>query len=57
LAQSFTVFVAKDPMGLTVAQYTNLIKTAHLSNPLQMIQTLTPHPAISEAESEITALT
>jgi hypothetical protein len=41
---------------IAVVQYTNLTKTAPLSNPLQTNLTLTPHPAISETESEIAAL-
>ena len=41
---------------IAVVQYTNLTKTAPLSNPLQMNLTLTPRPAISETESEIAAL-
>jgi hypothetical protein len=42
---------------IAVVQYTNLTKTAPLSNPLQVNLTLTQIPAISEAESEIAALT
>ena len=42
---------------IAVVQYTNLTKTAPLSNPLQMNLTLTQIPAISEADSEIAALT
>ena len=42
---------------IAVVQYTNLTKTAPLSNPLQVNLTLTQVPAISEAESEIAALT
>jgi len=42
---------------IAVVQYTNLTKTAPLSNPLQVNLTLTPLPAISEAEGEIAALT
>ena len=41
---------------IAVVQYTNLTKTAPLSNPLQVNLTLTQVPAISEAESEIAAL-
>ena len=42
---------------IAVVQYTNLTKTAPLSNPLQVDLNLTKVPAISEAESEIAALT
>jgi hypothetical protein len=42
---------------IAVVQYTNLTKTAPLSNPLQVNLTLTQIPVISEAESEIAALT
>jgi hypothetical protein len=42
---------------IAVVQYTNLTKTAPLSNPLQVNLTLTQIPAISEADSEIAALT
>ena len=42
---------------IAVVQYTNLTKTAPLSNPLQVNLTLTQIPAISETESEIAALT
>ena len=42
---------------IAVVQYTNLTKTTPLSNPLQVNLTLTQVPAISEAESEIAALT
>ena len=42
---------------IAVVQYTNLTKTAPLSNPLQVNLTLTQSPAISEADSEIAALT
>ena len=42
---------------IAVVQYTNLTKTAPLSNPLQVSLTLTQSPAISEADSEIAALT
>jgi hypothetical protein len=42
---------------IAVVQYTNLTKTAPLSNPLQVNLTLTQIPAISESESEIAALT
>ena len=42
---------------IAVVQYTNLTKTAPLSNPLQVNLTLTQVPTISEAESEIAALT
>ena len=38
---------------IAVVQYTNLTKTAPLSNPLQVNLTLTQIPAISEADSEI----
>ena len=37
---------------IAVVQYTNLTKTAPLSNPLQVNLTLTQIPAISETESE-----
>ena len=42
---------------IAVVQYTNLTKTAPLSNPLQVNLILTQIPAISEADSEIAALT
>jgi hypothetical protein len=42
---------------IAVVQYTNLTKTAPLSNPLQVNLTLTQIPAISKSESEIAALT
>ena len=42
---------------IAVVQYTNITKTAPLSNPLQVNLTLTQIPAISETESEIAALT
>jgi hypothetical protein len=42
---------------IAVVQYTNLTKTAPLSNSLQVNLTLTQVPAIPEAESEIAALT
>ena len=42
---------------IAVVQYTNLTNTAPLSNPLQVNLTLTQIPAISEADSEIAALT
>ena len=38
---------------IAVVQYTNLTKTAPLSNPLQVNLTLTQIPAISETESEL----
>ena len=41
---------------IAVVQYTNLTKTAPLSNPLQVNLTLTQVPEISEAESEIVVL-
>jgi hypothetical protein len=42
---------------IAVVKYTNLTKTAPLSNSLQVNLTLTQVPAIPEAESEIAALT
>ena len=42
---------------IAVVQYTDLAKTLPLSNPLQVDLNLTQVPAISEAESEIAALT
>ena len=42
---------------IAVVQSTNLTKTGPVSNPLQVNLTLTPLPSISEAESEIAALT
>ena len=42
---------------IAVVQYTDLAKTLTLSNPLQVDLNLTQVPAISEAESEIAALT
>ena len=42
---------------IAVVQYTDLAKTLPLSNPLQVDLNLTQVPAISETESEITALT
>ena len=42
---------------IAVVQYTDLAKTLPLSNPLQVDLNLTQIPAISEAESEIAALT
>ena len=41
---------------IAVLQYTNLTKTGPLSNPLQVNLTLIQVPSISEAESEIAAL-
>ncbi|MGB7635631.1 MAG: hypothetical protein WBL68_18075 [Nitrososphaeraceae archaeon] len=42
---------------IAVVQYTDLAKVLPLSNPLQVDLNLTQVPAISEAESEIAALT
>jgi hypothetical protein len=42
---------------IAVVQYTDLAKVLPLSNPLQVDLNLTQVPAISETESEITALT
>jgi hypothetical protein len=42
---------------IAVVQYTDLAKVIPLSNPLQVDLNLTQVPAISETESEITALT
>ena len=42
---------------IAVVQYTDLAKVQPLSNPLQVDLNLTQVPAISETESEITALT
>ena len=42
---------------IVVVQYTDLAKTLPLSNPLQVDLNLTQVPALSETESEITALT
>jgi hypothetical protein len=42
---------------IAVVQYTDLATTLPLSNPLQVDLNLTQVPAISEAESEIAALT
>ena len=42
---------------IAVVQYTDLAKVLPLSNPLQVDLKLTQVPAISETESEITALT
>ena len=42
---------------IAVVQYTDLAKVQPLSNPLQVDLKLTQVPAISETESEITALT
>ena len=42
---------------IAVVQYTDLAKTLTLSNPLQVDLNLTQVPAVSEADSEIAALT
>ena len=42
---------------IAVVQYTDLAKTLTLSNPLQVDLNLTQVPAVSEADSEISALT
>jgi hypothetical protein len=53
-----TTITNNTPQNVIAAvQYTDLAKTLPLSNPLQVDLNLTQVPAISEAESEIAALT
>ena len=54
-SQQHVTTITKSTMQnvIAVVQYTNLTKTAPLSNPLQVNLTLTQIPAISETESEL----